>query len=103
MPLVGLSKLWRGDDMKFVSILVVIAAVWQLIAVNPTYAGASPARTMAVPGLATVPVQSSGSVKIQKECQVKGTKQGLRGLSLEAYVEECKRALEFNTKYAGAR
>lgn len=89
--------------MKFVSIFVAIVVVGQFLAVGPAYAGASFARTMTVPGLATVPVQSSGSAKIQKECQPKGTKQGLRGVSLEAYVEDCKRALEFNTKYAGAR
>lgn len=89
--------------MKFVSILVVIAALGQFIVVELAYAGASPMRAMTAPGLATVPVQSSGSAKIQKECQAKGAKQGLRGISLDAYVEDCKRALEFSTKYAGAR
>lgn len=89
--------------MRFLLILVVIAAAGQFVAVGSTYAGVSPIRTEKAPGLTVVHVQSAGSTKIRKECQDKGKKQGLKGLSLDAYVEKYMKALEFNTKYGGTQ
>jgi hypothetical protein len=65
----------------------------------PVLAASSPARAIAAPGPDIIHVQSAGSTKIRKECEAKADKQKLRGLSHQAYVEQCMAALSFNTTY----
>lgn len=66
----------------------------------PAYATSSPVRGFAAPGPAIVHVQgASGSTKVRKECEAKADKQKLKGLTHQAYVEQCMAALSFNTTY----
>lgn len=65
----------------------------------PARAASSPARAITAPGPDIIHVQSSGSTKIRKECEAKADKQKLRGLSHQAYVEQCMAALSFSTSY----
>ena len=59
--------------------------------------------TLAVIGVAlSAPVahaQTTGTTKVRKECEAKADKQKLRGLSHQAYVEQCTAALSFDTRY----
>ena len=48
---------------------------------------------------APVHAQTTGTTKIRKECEAKADKQKLRGLSHQAYVEQCTAALSFDTRY----
>ncbi len=64
----------------------------------PVLAAFSPARAIAAPGPEIVYVQS-GSTKVRKECEAKADKQKLRGLSHQAYVEQCMAALSFDNRY----
>lgn len=88
------------SGMKFAAILCIFAVAW-LIVPGPANAGVSPSRMITAPGLTVVlaQTQSSGSTKIRKECEVKGEKQGLKGLTLQAYVEQCMSVLSFSTQY----
>ena len=65
----------------------------------PVLAASSPARAIVVPGPDIIHVQNAGSTKIRKECEAKADKQKLRGLSHQAYVEQCMAALSFSTSY----
>lgn len=65
----------------------------------PARAASSPARAITAPGPDIVHVQSTGSTKVRKECEAKADKQKLRGLSHQAYVEQCMAALSFSTSY----
>jgi len=82
---------------------IVLAALTVFGAVSsmpaPVLAASSPARAIAAPGPDIVPIQSAGSTKIRKECEAKADKQKLRGLSHQAYVEQCTAALSFDTRY----
>lgn len=87
--------------MRFRIVLVALtvfgAAVSSMPA--PARAASSPARAITAPGPDIVHAQTAGSTKVRKECEGKADKQKLRGLSHQAYVEQCMAALSFNTSY----
>lgn len=56
-------------------------------------------RAVRAPGPDIVPVQTSGSTKIRKECEAKADKQKLKGVAHQGYVEQCMAVLSFNTSY----
>lgn len=86
--------------MRFVIFLAALAVFGAAASMSaPADATASPARAMASPDTDIVRVQSSGTTKVRKECEAKAEKQKLRGLSHQAYVEQCVAALSFNSTY----
>lgn len=88
--------------MRFAIVLAALA-VFGVASLMPApvraAVGSSPARAVTAPSPDIVRVQSAGTTKVRKECEVKADKQKLKGVTHQGYVEQCMAALSFNSTY----